>query len=205
MAYHTGDLAAGTYSSTPFVGRDNLGVCMPQAVGCSESAADDSITVTFTVPAGWAGADNTAVTLLFGGDSTAVLILRGGSLYSDPCHATPPPDIAVGPTVDDFANALADHPLLEVTTPTPVTLAGYSGKYVELQFPADVNCGGGSAGPFWPWEPGMYAQGPSQRWHLWILDVKGTRVVVQSMDYPETPVARQQELQAIVNSIQIKP
>ena len=51
----------------------------------------------------------------------------------------------------------------------------------------------------------MYAQGASNRWHLWILDVDGVRVVIQSMDYPDTPAEQQAELQAIVDSIQIEP
>jgi len=43
-------------------------------------------------------------------------------LYGDPWRAIDPPDIQVGPTVDDFANALVEHPLLEVTSPVDVTL-----------------------------------------------------------------------------------
>ena len=112
------------------------------------------------------------------------------------------PDIPVGPTVDDFANALADHPLLEVTTPVDVTLAGYSGKYVDLQVPSDISACPSS---YRPWEPGIYAQGPSHRWHLWILDVDGVRVVVTTTDYAGTSPQRQAELQAIVDSIQIEP
>ena len=41
--------------------------------------------------------------------------------------------------VDDFANALADHPLLDVTDSAAVTLAGYSGKHLDLQVPADLS------------------------------------------------------------------
>ena len=46
---------------------------------------------------------------------------------------------------------------------------------------------------------------PSQRWHLWVLDVDGARVVIQAMDYPGTPEARRAELQAMVASIKIEP
>lgn len=210
MAFYEGSLAAGTYTTTPFSAADALGVCVPEALGCTESPADDSIKVTFTLPAGWSSSGYPSVVAVWRGDAATgldvvpgLLILRGGSLYSDPCHATPPPEISVGPTVDDFANALADHPQLDATTPTSVSLGGYSGKYVDLQLPADVSlCT--PDGEFRPWEPGMYAQGPSQRWHLWILDVDGIRLVVQSMDYATTPVADQAELQAVVNSIQIQ-
>lgn len=200
-----GSLAAGTYAMTPFAGPNAEGVCMPQASGCIESPADDSIRLTLTVPDGFEAASRPSISLIFGpGGDTGIIILRGGGLYSDPCHSTPPPDISVGPTVDDFANALADHPPLDVTTPIDVTLAGYTGKYVDLQLPADVS-GCTPTGEFWPFEPGMYAQGPSHRWHLWILDVDGTRVVIQTMDYARTSAEDLAKLQSIVDSIQIEP
>ena len=133
-----------------------------------------------------------------------MIILRGAGLYSDPCHSTPPPDIAVGPTVEDFANAIASHPDLDATDPVDVTLAGYSGKYIDLQLPADTLHARLTAS-FGRTSPAMYAQGNSDQWHLWILDVAGVRVVIQSMDYPDTPSEKQAELQAIVDSIQIEP
>ena len=115
-------------------------------------------------------------------------------------HAIPP-DIAVGPSVDDFANALADHPLLDVTDPVDVTLAGYSGKYLDLQVPADLS----KCEVYRPFDPGLFAQGPSHQWHLWILDVDGLRFVVQAVDYPGTSAAHRAELQAIVESIRFEP
>ncbi|HEV8402234.1 MAG TPA: hypothetical protein VGQ31_04295, partial [Candidatus Limnocylindrales bacterium] len=123
-------------------------------------------------------------------------------LYTDPCHSKPTSMIRVGPSVDDFANALAQHPSLDTTKPEPVTLGGYPGKYMDLQVPSDITtCSDG----YWPWEPGFYAQGSDQRWHLWILDVKGTRVVVLTTDYAGTSAADRSALQAMVSSIRIQP
>jgi hypothetical protein len=119
-------------------------------------------------------------------------------------------DIPVGPTVADFVDAVANHPILDTTTPVDVTLAGYTGKSFDLQVPADISMcetepGNPSSGPMYrPWEPGIYAQGPGHRWHLWVLDVDGVRVVVQSMDYAGTSAARRAELQAMVDSIRIE-
>jgi hypothetical protein len=108
----------------------------------------------------------------------------------------------VGPTADDFATALADHPLLDATLPVDVTLGGFSGKYVDVSAPADI---AGCTGEYRIWDPNIYAQGPSHRWHLWILDVNGTRVVVETMDFPDISEQRANELQSMVDSIEITP
>ena len=75
-------------------------------------------------------------------NAAGLLVGRGAWLLTDPCtnaYHLEPPDVAVGPSVDDFANALADHPLLDVTDPVDVELAGYPGKYLDLQVPADIS------------------------------------------------------------------
>jgi len=213
LAVPDGPLAAGTYVSTPFASWQRLNSCMiPPQPGCQESA-DDSIRVTFTVPDGWAGISGSGVWLAAEKSSApsgaTMGFGRGSWLHSDPCLTAAqiaaddaPPDVAVGPSVDEFANALADHPLLDVTDPVPVTLGGHSGKYVDLQLPSDLT---GCNTSYFPWEPGIYAQGPSHRWHLWILDVDGVRVVVQTTDYAGTSAQHLAELSAIVESIQIEP
>jgi hypothetical protein len=88
-----------------------------------------------------------------------------------------------------------------VTDPVDVTLAGYAGKYLDLQVPADISM----CPVYRPWDPGIFAQGASHQWHLWILDVDGLRFVVQSTDYPGTSAKDRRELQAIVDSIRIEP
>jgi hypothetical protein len=198
-----GQLAAGTHVRTPFSKPGSDACFTPPQPGCIDTTNDDAISITFTVPDGWSGTDDGVTPT----DSTAdahdasLLFIRGASLYTDPCRNTGAPEIPVGPTVDDFTNAVADHPLLEVTAPVDVTLGGYSGKYLELQVPADL----AGCPVYRPWEPWYYAQSAGERWHLWILDVDGVRVVIQSIDHAETSAARRAELQGIVDSIQIAP
>jgi hypothetical protein len=137
-------------------------------------------------------------------NGAGLLFGRGAWLLSDPCtkaeHAIPA-GVEVGPSVEDFANALADHPRLDVRDPVDVTLAGHSGKYLDLRVPADIS----KCEVYRPFDPGIFAQGPSHRWHLWILDVDGLRFVVQSTDYPGTSKRHRAELKAIVDSITIEP
>ena len=130
----------------PFAPPNGNGVCLyvPQP-GCSDTARDDTIRITFTVPDGWASNDsgaaiNKPATGWVAPDGMGLLFDRGGWLWSDPCiKVDTVPEIPVGPSVDDFANAIADHPLLDATTPTNVSLGGYIGKYMDLQLPSDIS------------------------------------------------------------------
>ena len=204
-----GPLEAGQHMAKPFAPPYGNGVCHdPPQPGCSDTARDDTIRFTFSVPDGWASNDsgaaiNKPATGWVAPQGMGLVFLRGGWLRSDPCIKVDTlPDIPVGPSVDDFANALADHPLIDATTPTSVSLGGYSGKYMDLQLPSDISdCTFG----YYPWHPAPFAQGPGNRWHLWILDVEGVRVVVSTEDFAGTSVEDLAELQAIVDSIQIEP
>jgi hypothetical protein len=197
----TGPLAPGRYLTRPFDPALGGHDCMePPQAGCVEDAAHDGIGF-LAVPAGWSGLEQT---LTLGPtsepDGAGLAFNTGPWLHSDPClNDDSPPDIAVGPTVEDYARALADHPLLEVTEPVDVTLSGYRGQYLELRVPADLS----DCAYYMPWEPGIWAQGPDQRWQIWILDVEGSRVLVVGYDYPTTSPERQAELASIVESIEI--
>ncbi len=178
---------------------------MAEDPDCTEDPADDTVRISFTVPDGWSGAPRHSIWLTTEGAAPMgawVTFQRGANLYSEPCGNTPPPDIPVGPTVDDFVDALVVHPKLDVSTPTDVAIDGFRGKYLDLQVPADITA---CLKKYWPWEPGFFAQGPSQRWHLWVLDVDGVRVLINAMDFEATAPQRQAELRAIVESIQIEP
>lgn len=88
-----------------------------------------------------------------------------------------------GPTVADLANALATQPRLRGTDPRPVTIGGYDGLYLELTRPL-TDCRGDIlwfaprvrhvAYEHWLVEPGDVAR-------IWIIDVGGTRVVIDTI------------------------
>jgi hypothetical protein len=201
-----GPLPAGTYTFQPFGSGPSLdhSTCMqPPQPGCEDQDPPTSMQVTLAVPDGWesfgtgAWIDENAPP---GG--AALGFNRGAWLFSDPCRKDEGnPDIPVGPSVDDFVNALVSHPLLDTTAPVDVTVDGYPGKALDLQVPEDILV----CTVYRPWEPGIYAQGSGHLWHLRVIDVDGDRVVIQSMEYAGTDAQRRTELDAMVDSIQIEP
>ena len=77
---------------------------------------------------------------------------------------------------------------------TPVTVDGYAGKELELQLPNDPYTTCDKDDPSDPGGhefvfsgPGLYAQGRANRWHLYILDVDGTRLIAVILSYAKTP------------------
>ncbi|HEX5589057.1 MAG TPA: hypothetical protein VFX65_02045 [Candidatus Limnocylindrales bacterium] len=194
-----GPVAAGTYVVHPFL------------------APNDSIGFQLTLPPGWeaggptgrapVGAAPTTGHEGPGGMSFGFLTIA--SLEGDPCRWYEPADIEIGPAVDDLVTALAANPGYETTAPVDVALGGFSGTRIDVQLPAGLDLAACDAGEFHVWADGdgqtIYAQGPEGRFHLWILDVRGTTVVVMTHDFPGTPADDQAELQAIVDSIQIQP
>ncbi len=170
-----------------------------------------SIRFTFDAPASWeplqereelgVGIDDSgpANEAFFG-------FYRVVGLYSDPClteeeEKTDAGLNPVGPTVDDLVTALVDHPSLDVTSPVDVTLAGFSGKYLDLQVPDDIS----ACFTYKPMFGHIWAQGPGQRWHMWVLDVGGVRVLVETNDYAGTSAERLAEEQAMIDSLEITP
>jgi hypothetical protein len=187
--------------------------------GCIEAGPeDDSIRITLTLPDGWTGIEGGSVVPTVESYSPPggawLLFMRGAWLHPAEVFCKPgtgaPPTISTGTTVAEFVDALVEHPDLDVTDPVGVTLAGYSGKYLELRAPANTTTDELGPDPdgcnyYFVWEPGIYAQGPNDLWRIWVLDVEGVRVVVRSDTFPGTSPQVQAQLAAIVDSIQIEP
>jgi hypothetical protein len=155
--------------------------------------------ITVTVPAGWSkGYLDWA--LFSTKASLSIAFMTVDNLYVDPCAADPRlREPAVGPTVNDLATALGDVPGLQATAPSDVTVAGFTGKQMDLTA-SETWCGGEPK--MWETSGGVDspAGGPMR---LWILDVDGTRLVLSVLD--DGAGARLAEVQAIVDSIQIEP
>ena len=56
-----------------------------------------------------------------------------------------------------------------------------------------------------PWEPGIYAQGPSDVRDVWVINVDGYRMIVLAGWFAATPAAVRAELGAMVESIRFVP
>lgn len=125
-----------------------------------------------------------------------------------------------GSTVDDLATALATVPDRNATEPVDVTLGNYSGKYLEWSVPADqeydefgnaVGCDRSEGiGEFRSWTgDGMaslrYHQGTGQLDRLWIMDIEGSRIVIDAFEMPYATDADRAELTQVVESIRFEP
>lgn len=172
----------------------------------------------FTVPAtGWLTVDTGFLGKNDIGDperfDLTLLPYLVGNVYADPCHwlrsALDPP---VGPTVDDLATALVVQAGPEALVPTDVTLDGYAGKKVELSIPDEVDTATCDEGEFGRWSPaddasqrGPFTYGNGQRDTVYIVNVDGTRWVIDTNYLPGTSKANLAELEQLVASIRFEP
>jgi hypothetical protein len=133
-------------------------------------------------------------------------------------------DPPVGPSVNDLAAALADLAPFRVSSPPKdVTIYGYSGKHLELTVPDlpvegegdDRHFAGCIDGNLKSWvaaidtEPGDAFYGyngePGRSEEFWILDVDGTRLMIEANWSPASPRKDVAEMRAILGSIRIEP
>ena len=147
-----------------------------------------------------------------------ISFFTANGLYSDPCHwdvqgtgGADVGDVAVGPTVGDLVAALRANTFYTSSVATPVTIDGYAGQELELQLPDDpfTTCDeetGDTFGHAFVFSgPGLYAQGPANRWHLYILDVKGTRLIGVILSYKGTSQADLETARDVIDTLDIDP
>jgi len=146
------------------------------------------------------------------------------NLVRDGCRDHSWADPPVEPSVDDLAAALADLAPFRVTSPPKdVTIYGYRGKHLELTVPdlpvegegdhrRFTECVGGNL-KSWvaaiDTVPGDAFYGyngePGRTEEFWILDVDGTRLVIEANWSPASPRKDVAEMRAILGSIRIEP
>ena len=178
---------------------------------------------TVTVPEGWeefysilwADVDGVSTPPTAGGPGEiAVGWELVTNVFADPCHwqdsLLDPP---VGSTVDDLAAAFAERVGGVASGPKDVVFGGYPAKRIELSVPADLdvaNCDEGSYRDFlvsgealsqWTETPDIAGRMNV----LYILDIDGTRYVMQTRQRPDASEEDLTELDAILASIVIDP
>jgi hypothetical protein len=175
-------------------------------IACPDGVPDPPpIPLEVTVPEGWERLPGFPVIVTddepVGEDAALVLGWTSNTVgvQSDPClsenHQLP--DVEVGPGVDDFVDAVTSQEWFRGTAPVDTEVGGASGRYFTLRGPADL----GDCVEWRPWDPGFYAQGPSNIWEVWALDVGGHRVVLVSHYFPGTSSETTAQLDEMVQSI----
>jgi len=175
--------------------------------------------ITFTIPSGWISRFSVPHKDRDGPAEMAFGNWIIANVYADPCQWQGSAlDPAVGPTVDDLAAALVAQKGRAALPPTDVTLGGYPAKRVELSVPADLdpatcdlgvmrtwNAPGDRVDTWYPEEPEARGLRSGQLNVVYILDVNGSRLIIDTWHMPGTSAADLAELEAVLASMRIEP
>jgi hypothetical protein len=137
------------------------------------------------------------------------------ALYADRCRWDDPEGlIEIGPTIDDFVDALVDHPEYGATNVTDIVVDGFAGKAFDMLGVADdfdlTECSRGGQ-PYLsqerhfhrPWA-GRHWMGATEMNHVRVVDVAGERVVVRGLYFSETSDQDVAELFGMLDAIRIE-
>ena len=129
----------------------------------------------------------------------AIGFLIVDNVFADPCdQSAGEMDPPVGPAPIDLAEALASQTGTESTDPVPVEIGGYSGVYLDYRNTGDGECGDMTR---WPGRDALIGE----RDQVWILDVDGTRLVIDAASFEGTSEADVAEMRTMVESLTITP
>jgi hypothetical protein len=168
--------------------------------------------VTFTLASEWIGSipGPNLLQLERNNAPGGVYFQKFDKVAVDPCDNTkgflaPGP----GPTVDDLVTALVDMPNIEATNPVDVTIGGYQGKQLTLTAPDSfAGCTLDTPGEYLIWRLPLGAtmtMPPSQRTRVWILDVDGERLVIDTSDVAQATDQQRAEIDALLESVRLAP
>ena len=168
------------------------------------------ISVTLEVPDGWDSYERWAVNVpgAWPG-SMGLAFWNPVNLYNDPLSsARVPMDPPVGPTVEDFAQALATHAGWDAKPPRPIIVDGHDGLLVRLTIPSEPDITDCKEFVLW------YGVNDS-RVHcvgvagavldVYIVDVRGERVVFDAQYDPGAPPDQVAALLRMAESIRFDP
>lgn len=171
--------------------------------------------IQLTLPAGFSSIEALAA---FHGttdppDGHGISFWRAESVYGNPCGSLITRK-AIGPSVDDFVNALMAREGGAIVEAGSIELSGFVGRKVTIQVPKDVAFLDGefpecSGGELRSWSNSndevRHHQGPGQIDELWVIgNEEGTeRLIIDLSSFPGTSEDHLAELQAIVDSLVI--
>jgi hypothetical protein len=202
--------AAPSPTAMPSVADASASVVPGLPVGSSWELLDArGIQVNATIPApGWFGDGGILAKNGAEAPDGAGIISFAGELfvYGDACDwSTTKPNAAAG-TVDELVDALSTQAARDASAPVDVNVGGYAGKSITLHVPDDAVFSQCDEGYFGSWTDGVertpsrYHEAPGQIDELWVIDVDGVPVVIDTTYYAGTSAGDVEELRAIVRS-----
>ena len=202
--------AAPTPASTPreMTGTDQV---MELAPGRYHVAAPFGVSLEMTMPDGWKlGQLESNVLVVFRPGEPGLLppgfvtVMRPDKVYPDPCRTETGPS-AVGGSVDELVTALTSMAGFTAGPVTDVSIGGASGKSFTLHQAIDHNLCTDDSIKFVTYERFGFDQDvtiPSKdRQQIWVLDVGGERILVQTETFEHTTAVVELEVAQIVQSI----
>jgi len=216
VVYGNGSPGVGSSTPSPSASRTLAPSPTPVASGSlpqSGSVTEGSYTIADPFPVrlgleigpGWAmwsqGVGGTTVALYKGSpdppSGLAIGFLIVDNVFADPCDQSAgemnPP---VGPAPMDLAEVLASQTGTESTDPVPVEIGGYSGVFLDYRNTGE--CGDMTR---WPGRDALVGE----RDQVWILDVDGTRLVIDAASFEGTSEADVAEMRTLIEGIVIGP
>ncbi|HZM74066.1 MAG TPA: hypothetical protein VFC71_11895 [Candidatus Polarisedimenticolia bacterium] len=160
-----------------------------------------NLRVTLTVPSGWEGGGFFVSLPESEAPNGASLGFRQPTVvYGDPCdEGTSRP---LDSTVADLVDALANLPHVTDSAQEDVTLSGFSGTHLSFVIDTEgIDC----IMALYRQVEFVRAPDNGEQLELWILDVAGTRLVVDVATSPGTSADVRAEMQAMVDTLVIEP
>ena len=162
--------------------------------------------ILVTVGAGWSS-DGWGI---YKGDGLWMTFSRPDRVFLDACHPTD--GFYPGPltTLDGLVAALSEQGgWVDVTTPTDISVDGYAGKAFQRKSPADFSDCSTPSPRFRSWEndnpdgKGWSYYPPGDTESLWVLDLDGTIIILETRVQAGQPAAAHTEIAAVLDSIRI--
>ena len=157
------------------------------------------LSVTVTLPPGWE-ADGSVVSRSTqdAGTSMSVSVGLVQSVYGNPCRWRGAV-VEVGPTAAELANALAAQPMRRARQAV-VKLGELTAHWITMRVPGDADLASCDEGEFRSWESRAH-DGPGQIDEIYVVDVGGTRVVIDAAYFPDASSEEIAEIHRIVGSM----
>lgn len=166
--------------------------------------------ISLDLPSGWKGDEIAGDVVRIAHDDSStfpasMFFTLVEAIYPDPCHFDAVSIVEVGPGVDDLSDGLATLKGVDVTPPREVVLGGYPARTLALTAPAStVGCSSRTDAPFRIWGlPELHWLAEGERNQVWVTQVGGTRLVVATEVFPDTPSRIEAELEAMVASVRL--